>query len=70
MLYDILLFGYKLIVYNSMAISHIYSRFTHRFKILTLAFLGNSDTIITLKVYDSAIEFQIVCFYKLLSFLS
>ena len=40
-----------------MAISHIYSRFTYRFKILTLAFLGNSDTIITLKVYNSAIEF-------------
>ena len=57
MLYNILLFSYKLIVYNSMAISHIYSRFTYRFKILTLAFLGNSDTIITLKVYNSAIEF-------------
>ena len=69
MLCDILLFGYKLIAYNSMATSHIYSRFTLRFKILTLAFLGNSDTIITLKVYDSAIEFQIMCFYKLLSFL-
>ena len=69
MLYNILLFGYKLMAYNSIAISRIYSRFTHRFEILVLAFLGNSNTIITLKVYDSAIEFQIICFYKLLSFL-
>ena len=57
MLYNILLFSYKLIVYNSIAISYIYSCFTYKFKILILVFLGDSNTIITFKVYNSAIKF-------------
>ena len=66
MLRDILLLGGQIGLYQSATANRAYTRFAYSSKVLTLAFLYNSNMIIILEVYNSAIKFEVASTSKLL----